>query len=75
VFVRHGESTWNFDNRFTGWVDVGLTEKGVNEAKSAGQILKRDGYEFDVVFTSFLKRSIVTFNLIAEEMGQHHIEV
>ena len=62
VFVRHGQSTWNQDNKFTGWVDVPLTEKGVQEAVDAGKALKDKGFEFDVCHTSVLKRAILTFN-------------
>ncbi len=57
VLLRHGESTWNKENRFTGWTDVDLSERGVAEAHEAGQLLKRDGYTFDVAFTSVLKRA------------------
>lgn len=60
VLVRHGESTWNLENRFTGWVDVDLTETGVAQAIQAGQLLKADGYEFDVAYTSMLKRATRT---------------
>ena len=63
VLVRHGESEWNLQNRFTGWVDVDLTEKGVNEAKAAGKSLRELGYVFDIAFTSFQKRAIKTFEL------------
>ncbi len=58
VLIRHGESTWNLDNRFTGWTDVDLTPLGVEQAKQAGQLLKESGYEFDVAYTSVLKRAI-----------------
>ena len=58
VLIRHGESTWNKENRFTGWTDVDLSEKGVAEALEAGQALKRDGYVFDLAYTSVLKRAI-----------------
>ncbi len=68
VFMRHGESTWNLDNRFTGWTDVDLTEKGVNEARAAGQILKQEGFTFDVAYTSVLKRAIRTLWLALDEM-------
>ena len=68
VFMRHGESTWNLDNRFTGWTDVDLTEKGVNEARAAGQILKQEGFTFDVAYTSVLKRAIRTLFLALDEM-------
>ena len=60
VLIRHGESTWNLENRFTGWTDVGLTETGVAQAREAGRLLKEAGYEFDVAYTSVLKRAIWT---------------
>jgi len=60
VLMRHGESTWNLDNRFTGWTDVDLTEKGVAEARAAGTLLKESGFEFDIAYTSVLKRAIRT---------------
>ena len=60
VLIRHGESTWNLENRFTGWTDVPLTETGVAQARSAGQLLKDGGYEFDVAYTSVLQRAIWT---------------
>ena len=60
VLMRHGESTWNLDNRFTGWTDVDLTDKGVAEARAAGQLLKESGYTFDIAYTSVLKRAIRT---------------
>jgi 2,3-bisphosphoglycerate-dependent phosphoglycerate mutase len=68
VFMRHGESTWNLANRFTGWVDVDLTEKGAAEARQAGKILKEAGFEFDVAYTSVLKRAIRTLWLTLDEM-------
>lgn len=68
VLVRHGESTWNQENRFTGWTDVDLTEKGMGEARQAGQVLKKEGFTFDVVFTSVLKRAIKTANLLLDEL-------
>jgi 2,3-bisphosphoglycerate-dependent phosphoglycerate mutase len=58
VLLRHGESIWNQENRFSGWTDVGLTAKGMAEARSAGQLLHQEGYVFDVAFTSVLKRAI-----------------
>lgn len=70
VLIRHGESTWNKENRFTGWMDVDLSEKGVQEAHEAGQVLKREGFSFDVVYTSLLKRAIKTANVVLEEMDQ-----
>lgn len=75
VFVRHGESVWNKENRFTGWTDVGLTENGKREAEFAGQLLKQNGYGFDIAFTSVLSRAIVTYNTIIGELGQHYIPV
>ena len=68
VLLRHGESTWNKENRFTGWTDVGLSEKGVQEALEAGRVLRREGYVFDVAYTSVLKRAIKTLWLTLEEM-------
>jgi 2,3-bisphosphoglycerate-dependent phosphoglycerate mutase len=70
VLLRHGESVWNKENLFTGWTDVDLSEKGVNEAKSAGKLLKEDGYIFDIAYTSVLKRAIRTLWLALEEMDQ-----
>ena len=60
VLIRHGESTWNLENRFTGWTDVDLTEQGMAEAKAGGQLLKEGGYQFDIAYTSVLKRAIKT---------------
>lgn len=68
VLLRHGESTWNQENRFTGWTDVDLTEKGVEEARAAGRLLRREGYTFDLAFTSVLKRANKTLNLVLEEL-------
>jgi 2,3-bisphosphoglycerate-dependent phosphoglycerate mutase len=68
VVVRHGESIWNRDNLFTGWTDVDLSEKGVEEAKQAGKTLKKEGYAFDIAFTSVLKRAIRTLWIILDEM-------
>ena len=68
VFMRHGESTWNLDNRFTGWTDVDLTEKGRNEAIYAGTLLKEAGFNFDLAYTSVLKRAIRTLWLTLDEM-------
>lgn len=68
VLLRHGESDWNRENRFTGWTDVDLSEKGVQEGIAAGQQMKQDGYTFDLVFTSVLKRAIKTMNLALEQM-------
>lgn len=68
VLLRHGESTWNRENRFTGWTDVDLTEKGVEEAKEAGQTLKKEGYTFDLVFTNVLLRATKTTDIVLGEM-------
>lgn len=68
VLLRHGESQWNLENRFTGWVDVDLSPKGIEEAKSAGRTLKENGFVFDVSFTSVLKRAIRTLWLTLDEM-------
>ncbi|NTU49104.1 MAG: 2,3-diphosphoglycerate-dependent phosphoglycerate mutase [Syntrophobacteraceae bacterium] len=68
VLLRHGESLWNKENRFTGWVDVGLSEKGVQEALEAGRAMRGDGYVFDVAYTSVLARAIKTLWLALEEM-------
>jgi 2,3-bisphosphoglycerate-dependent phosphoglycerate mutase len=68
VLVRHGESTWNQENRFTGWTDVDLTEKGIAEAKNAGTLLRE--YKFDMVFTSVLKRAIRTMNIVLDGIDQ-----
>jgi len=75
VLVRHGESTWNKENRFTGWTDVDLSDRGIAEAVEAGRILKRERYVFDIAFTSVLKRAIKTLNFILEEMDLHWIPV
>ena len=75
VFMRHGESTWNLENRFTGWTDVDLTEKGVREAKSAGQVLKDAGFTFDVAYTSVLKRAIRTLWLTLDDMDMMWLPV
>lgn len=69
VLIRHGESQWNKENRFTGWYDVGLSEKGVTEAVDAGRTLEKEGYAFDVAFTSTLERAIKTLELVLERMG------
>ena len=68
VLVRHGQSTWNLENLFTGWVDVDLTEQGRMEAREAGQLLKAEGFAFDLAFTSVLKRAIRTLWVILDEM-------
>lgn len=68
VLLRHGESSWNKDNRFTGWTDVDLTELGVDEARLAGQLLKREGFAFDLAYTSVLKRANKTLNIVLEQL-------
>lgn len=75
VLIRHGESVWNQENRFTGWTDVGLTEKGLQEALAAGQLLKQEGFQFDVAYTSVLKRAIKTLWTVLEEMDRMWIPV
>jgi 2,3-bisphosphoglycerate-dependent phosphoglycerate mutase len=75
VLIRHGESTWNLENRFTGWTDVGLTPLGVEQAKQAGRLLKEEGYEFDIAFTSVLKRAIWTLWHALEEMDRAWLPV
>lgn len=71
ILLRHGESEWNRKNLFSGWTDVDLSEKGIAEAREAGQTLKREGYTFDIAYTSVLKRAIHTLELVEEEMGTH----
>lgn len=75
VLVRHGQSQWNLENRFTGWTDVELSEQGVKEAKKAGKVLKEKGFEFDVAYTSVLKRANDTLNYILEELGEKDIPI
>jgi 2,3-bisphosphoglycerate-dependent phosphoglycerate mutase len=75
VLLRHGESTWNKENRFTGWTDVPLSEKGIEEAREAGRAMLREGYAFDLAFTSVLKRAIKTLWLALEEMDRVWIPV
>jgi 2,3-bisphosphoglycerate-dependent phosphoglycerate mutase len=70
VLLRHGESGWNRENRFTGWTDVDLSAQGIEEARSAGRLLKAEGYAFDYAYTSVLKRAIRTLNLALEELDQ-----
>lgn len=74
VLLRHGESLWNKENRFTGWTDIDLSPEGIKEAKEAGQILKKEGYSFDLVFTSVLKRAIQTTEIVLREMDLESIE-
>lgn len=75
VLLRHGESQWNKENRFTGWTDVPLSEKGIEEARKAGQLMKEAGFVFDVAYTSVLKRAIKTLWLSLEEMDLMYIPV
>ncbi|MGA2262836.1 MAG: 2,3-diphosphoglycerate-dependent phosphoglycerate mutase [Acidobacteriota bacterium] len=75
VLLRHGESIWNQENRFTGWTDVGLSERGMQEAFEAGRVLGREGYSFDVAYTSVLKRAIKTLWIVLEEMDLMWIPV
>src|SRR3989442_5633040 len=70
VLLRHGESDWNRENRFTGWTDVDLSQKGVEEARAAGRLLKSGGYDFDLAFTSVLKRAIGTLWLALDELDR-----
>jgi len=74
VLLRHGESVWNKENRFTGWTDVELSAKGISEAKQAGQVLQSKGYVFDLAFTSVLKRAQHTLDIVLEEMDLNGIE-
>ena len=75
VLIRHGESTWNLDNRFTGWVDVDLTETGIAQAKNSGQLLKAEGYDFDLAYTSMLKRATRTLWHCLDEMDRTWLPV
>ncbi len=75
VLVRHGQSEWNLENKFTGWTDVNLSENGIKEAKDAGKLLKSKGYSFNLAYTSVLKRAIDTLSLILKEMNLSNIEI
>jgi 2,3-bisphosphoglycerate-dependent phosphoglycerate mutase len=75
VLVRHGESVWNDENRFTGWHDSQLSEKGISEAYAGGKLLADEGFEFDVAYTSTLKRAIKTLWIILEEMDLMYLPV
>lgn len=75
VLLRHGESTWNKENRFTGWTDVDLTPKGIQEAQNAGQLLREHGFAFDIAYTSVLKRAIRTLWIVLDEMDQMWIPI
>jgi 2,3-bisphosphoglycerate-dependent phosphoglycerate mutase len=70
VLLRHGQSQWNLENRFTGWWDVDLSEQGIDEARAAGKLLCKKGFDFDLCFTSVLTRAIRTLNLVLHEMGE-----
>lgn len=75
VLIRHGQSTWNHENKFTGWTDVDLTERGEQEAREAGKLLKKEGFSFDKAYTSYLKRAVKTLNIILDEMNLDWIPV
>jgi 2,3-bisphosphoglycerate-dependent phosphoglycerate mutase len=75
VLLRHGQSTWNLENRFTGWTDVDLSEQGMREAREAGEVLRREGFEFDLVFTSVLKRAIRTMQIAMDVLDQMWVPV
>jgi 2,3-bisphosphoglycerate-dependent phosphoglycerate mutase len=75
VLLRHGQSTWNLENRFTGWTDVDLSEQGVKEAHEGGKLLREGGYRFDMAYTSVLKRAIKTLWIALEELDQMYIPI
>ncbi len=75
VLIRHGESEWNLENRFTGWTDVELSKTGIKEAAEAGKALKEAGFDFDVCYTSYLKRAIHTLNFVLDEMDRQWLPV
>lgn len=75
ILIRHGESEWNKQNLFTGWTDVDLSETGVQEAKSAGKLLLEKGFDFDLCYTSYLKRAIHTLNLVLEQLDRQWLPV
>ena len=75
VLVRHGQSVWNLENKFTGWTDVELSEKGIQEAKEAGKVLKEKGFEFDIAYSSVLKRAEDTLDYILKELDETDIEI
>lgn len=74
VLIRHGESEWNKENRFNGWVDTSLSEKGIEEAEKAGELLKKEGFSFDLAFSSVLKRDKQTLDIILKKLGQEKIK-
>ncbi len=75
VLIRHGESEWNLANKFTGWTDVELSDKGREEAKAAGKLMKAEGYDFDLCYTSYLRRAIHTLNLALDQMDREWLPV
>lgn len=75
VLLRHGESDWNRENRFTGWTDVDLSQQGINEARAAGRLLKSEGYDFDVAYTSMLKRALRTLWIALDELDRMWLPV
>ena len=75
VLIRHGQSIWNLENKFTGWTDVELSEQGIQEAKEAGKVLKEKGFEFDIAYTSVPKRANDTLYYILEELGEKDIPI
>jgi len=75
VLIRHGQSTWNLENRFTGWTDVGLTPQGEAEAHMAGKVLREGGYSFDIAYTSVLKRAVKTLWIVLEELEMEWLPV
>ena len=75
VLLRHGESQWNLENRFTGWTDVDLTDRGIVEAESSGKILKSENFQFDLVYTSVLTRAIRTMEICLKAMDIHDIPI
>ena len=75
VLLRHGESLWNKENRFTGWTDIDLSETGIKEAKEAGEVLKKEGYSLDIIYTSLLKRAINTTKIVVKELGLEDIPI
>lgn len=75
VLVRHGQSVWNLENKFTGWTDVKLSKQGISEAKEAGKLLKNQGFHFDLAYTSVLKRAEDTLSYILKEMNEENIEI
>src|SRR5690606_27111343 len=75
VLMRHGESQWNLENRFTGWTDVDLTEKGREEARKAGELLRQEGYDFDLAYTSVLRRAIRTLWIALDAMNRMYLPI